>query len=199
MPDYYSPEERTESTLADHLTRLRRTFSVIATRLREAVTQAIGQTVSRIVQQVLGSFLSRSPPGPEPPLDDWAASRDPDSLWEEVIQDRHWREKLITEPEYDHRPFPSPELSLPVSDLSSVNDQPSVWRRVTVLVCRLAAWWLQRRRWPYPVVTALSVGLMAGVAAYAGGPVVAAGTAMSLATLTDLVDSGVVLALRGLP
>lgn len=192
MPDFYSPDEFTGSTLAEHLVRLRHTFSVIASRLREAVARAVGQTVSRIVQQVVRTFLSRSPPGPESPLDDWEHSSDRDGLWEDDVEDRRWRDELDTEQEYDHHPL-SPEPSPPI------HEPPSAWRRVAVTVCRLAAWWLQRRRWPYPIVTALGVGLIAGVAAYAGGPVAAAGTAMSLATLTDLVDSGAAIAFTRWP
>jgi hypothetical protein len=162
----------------EHLARLRRAFGTIASRLREMIAQAVGQTVSRIVQQVLRSLLSRSPPATEASIDDFKSIRNAHSIWDEEIELRRWQGEWESDPE------PVPPTSEP----------PSFWRRMALLVCRVATCWLQRRPWPFPMVTALGVGLIAGVAAYAGGPVAAAGTAMSLATLSDLVDSGAALA-----
>src|SRR5437588_357108 len=64
--------------------------------------------------------------------------------------------------------------------------------------CQAAGWWLRRRPGPLPLLTALGVGLAAGLAALVSGPAGAgvAGAALALLALADAARSGADLAAR---
>jgi hypothetical protein len=161
----------------DHLCRA---LDALAERLREAVARVVGETVARVVGGVVHALM-------EDASADVAADDRPDrlaGLW-------------------DERPGAGSDLALSYEDtgaadargqgpaLSSTRLPPQRRVKALALGCQATAWWLGRPTGEPRIAAALGVGIVTAVAAYVGGPVVAAGaalagTAAALAALAGL-------------
>ena len=111
----------------------------------------------------------------------WPDEQEPSSRWEDPDEDR-W-------------PTSSNDRGVPVTPTQPTT-QPRVQRWVSALAAswQAARWWLARKPGRYPVLTALAIGLAAGVATLAGGPLAAAGmtligTAMGLLSLAQVAGN----------
>ena len=109
----------------------------------------------------------------------------------------------------DYWPHPAPYERDPYDD----DDEPAAqqssgdgtqswrhWRLALALAFQAASWWLRGQITHYPISAALGVGLTSALAAYLGGPLVAAGaglggSTLSLAWLAELVGSAAALLL----
>jgi hypothetical protein len=157
----------------DHLCRA---LDALAERLREAVARVVGETVARVVGSVVNALLEDASAG--------VAADD--------------RSDRLAGP-WDERPGAGPDLALSYDDdgaddrgqgpaLSSTQLPPQRRAKALALGCQATAWWLGRQSGEPRIAAALGVGTVTAVAAYVGGPVVAAGAALAgtAATLAAL-------------
>jgi hypothetical protein len=177
-------------SLAAHLDRLGQLLDALGERLREGVARAVGETVALSVTGALRDALGQhnSPESVEygHPQQGWYDARDDGEYWPH-------RDRYEDEPDYDDESAPR----------SSQAEGPELWvrwRLVLALACQAAAWWLRRQVTRYPVGAALGVGLTSALAAYLGGPLVAAGaglggSALGLAWLAEMIGSAAALLL----
>jgi hypothetical protein len=169
--------------LAGHVARLRLTLDALGTRLRQTVAVAVGQTVAAAVREAVHAALedfSGAPattqlpsrgPAPAPGRSLWGQGgyghpddADPNRWDDDPDGNEADPRDLLghhTPPE-DPRPAPR-------------------WPLAVVVGCQAAAWWVRRRLARLPAVAALAVGLLAALAAYLGGPLTLAGSALNLA------------------
>jgi hypothetical protein len=176
--------------LARHLTRLSETLETFTERLREAVSAAVGETVAGIVRETIRTVLADQQsvstssetyapsPGQRRPL--WTR---PDDLDEEPWFD---------DP-YDYPRDEGYEEEPPTSRADATSAPPRLPRSIAVgfhtTLC-----WLRCRVGRFPVLTAISVGLLTALATYLGGPLAAAavglaGSAFSLLSLAEGVQT----------
>ena len=178
-------------SLAAHLDRLGQLLDALGERLREGVARAVGETVALSVTGALRDALGqRDAPAYGDygrPQQGWYDQRDDGDYWPH-------RDPYAPDPDdYDDESAPR----------SSQGEGPELWARwrlVLGLACQAAAWWLRRQVTRYPVGAALGVGLMSALAAYLGGPLVAAGaglggSALGLAWLAETIGSAAALLL----
>ena len=178
-------------SLAAHLDRLGQLLDALGERLREGVARAVGETVALSVTGALRDALGqRDAPaygGFNRQQEGWYDQRDDGDYWPH-------RDRYEDEPDYDDD-VPAPR--------ASQGEGPELWARwrlVLALACQAAAWWLRRQVTRYPVGAALGVGLASALAAYLGGPLVAAGaglggSALGLAWLAEMIGSAAALLL----
>jgi hypothetical protein len=172
------------------MNRLSETLEHFGERLREAISSAVGESVGGVVRETIQTMLSQEPSfntaessyghSPYRPQSMWSGRDDPD--------DEPW--------------FDDPDAYLPdeYEDVSSTaradsSSTPSRLPRAIAIGFHTTLCWLQRRVSRYPVLTAVSVGLLTALAVYAGGPLAAAavslaGSAFNLLSLSEIVQSG---------
>jgi hypothetical protein len=191
MSSITSPLRRAGRLLAAHVRRLRAALARLAAEVRAAIARAVGQATGDAVRDALRVILDGPPAQP--------AARDPpedaDVLWGQPRRPR-WP----TEPYAGHYdPYHLPERETdyleddpedePDEGLSAERPEPppaGAWSRALAVGCQAAAWWLRRHPGPLALLAAVGVGLAAGLAALAGGPLVAGGSAAAAAALAAL-------------
>jgi hypothetical protein len=169
-------------SFAAHLDHLRCTIDALAGRLRDAVAQAVGQSVAGTVHEVVRALLAAGPPEPESP---YAAARAPEpSAWWRDEQDRRWpvaRASPWSDPYDDEEQPDGFNSSMPPDDA-----EPARWSRALAAGFETAAWWLRRQVGKPSLLAALAVGLIFAGLAWLVGPHLA-GSALALAALTGLI------------
>jgi hypothetical protein len=166
-------------SLAAHLDHLRCTIDALAGRLRDAVAQAVGQSVAGTVHEVVRALLATGPPEPESPF----AARTPESSgWWRDEQDRHWPVTRANPWSYDEEDEPDRFDSPMPSD----DAEPAGWYRALAAGLEAAAWWLRRQVGQPSLLAALAVGLIFAGLAWLLGPHLA-GSALALAALAGLI------------
>jgi hypothetical protein len=163
---------------------LRDALDAIAERLREAVARVVAETVARVVGGVVRALLEDDTPcvqageryGTDRPADLW--DERPGASW----------------------PAAGPDLSLPYDEGAADDPRreaapaappPARAAQALALGCRAVAWSLTCQAGRPRMAVALAVGCATAVAAFVGGPLVAAGaalagTAAALAALAGL-------------
>jgi hypothetical protein len=180
-------------SLKVHLDRLGQLLDALGDRLRDGVARAVGETVARSVTGALrDAFGERSaPPSSEygRTQQGWYDERDDADYWPRP------------EP-YERDPYADDDDDEPATHRSQGDSTQSWrhWRLALALACQAAVWWLRGQVTRYPIRAALGVGLTSAVAAYLGGPLVAAGaglggSALSLGWLAELIGSAAALLL----
>ena len=174
-------------SLAAHLDRLGQLLDALGERLREGVARAVGETVALSVTGALRDALGqRDAPA-------YGGFNRHEEGW---YDGDYWPHRDPYDPDpddYDDEPAPR----------TSQGEGPELWARwrlVLALACQAAAWWLRRQVTRYPFGAALGVGLTSALAAYLGGPLVAAGaglggSALGLAWLAEMIGSAAALLL----
>jgi hypothetical protein len=169
-------------SLATHLDSLRCTIDGLAGRLREAVAQAVGQSVAGTVREAVRALLGTDPPEPESPFT--AARTGEPSAWWRDDHDRRW-------PVTPANPWSDPyddaeEPGRYGSAASSDEPEPARWYRALAAGLEAAAWWLRRQVGKPSLLAAIAVGLICAGLAWLLGPHLA-GLALALAALAGLV------------
>jgi hypothetical protein len=176
--------------LVRHLSRLSETLETFGSRLREAVSSAVGETVAGVVRETVRAVLDEESTAPIPsgrlaqppyrsqPL--WARQDDPD--------EEPWYDTDDYRPEGDYQDEPPAARPDPAP-------RPSRLPRAIAVGLTTTLRWLRRSAGRFPVVTAVAVGLLTGLATYAGGPLAAAavalaGSAFNLLSLAEVVHAG---------
>jgi hypothetical protein len=171
---------------ADRVRRLADTLGGLKDRVRAAVAGEAGRAVADAVRDLLTAALAgRTPPPADPyrpaypatPRPRWDDADDPDrDGWADREDDDRftpagrgrWRDA-------DDEPAPRPTAVPPTP--------PAHWPAAVALGAGVVRWWAARR---VPTWAAVGVGLLAGAAALAGGPLARAGLAL-LAAACDLL------------
>jgi hypothetical protein len=177
--------------LARHFSRLRRSLEALYDRLREAIAVAVARAAEDAVREAVGGLLADTPPLSPPdypprnfaPSGAWRDLNDPD---EEL---RRWEENL----DEDYANAARSEAGSRVQP-EEQSPEPTRLRRALAEGLQAASWWL-RRGGRFPVLTALSAGLVVVLASYTGGPlagagVALAGSALGLLSFAHAVHSG---------
>jgi hypothetical protein len=176
--------------LARHLTRLSDTLETFGARLREAVSAAVGDTVSGIVRETVRAVLAELPMAATSPERFVPPAQPPRPLWTRLDDPEE-------EPRYDNPDGYPPEEDYgdpppaPRADGTPPSRLPgAIAIGVHTMLC-----WLRRRLTRFPVLTAVAVGLLTALATYAGGPLAAAAvslarSAFNLLSLADVVHAG---------
>jgi hypothetical protein len=169
-------------SLAAHLDQLRSTIDALGGRLRDAVAQAVGQSVAGTVREAVRALLGTGPPEPESPYAT-ARTTEPSAWWRDE-QDRRWpvsRASPWSDP-YDDEDEPDRfDSSTPPDD-----GKPARWCRALAAGLEAAAWWLRRQVGKPSLLAALAVGLIFAGLAWLVGPHFA-GSALALAALAGLI------------
>lgn len=161
--------------LADRVRQLTDTLGTLRERVREAVATELGKAVGQAVQDVLHA-LARG----RPVLPDRAA----------VPQSRGSRSAA----EWEEDPDPWDDGSavaarrLAGSDPDAVEPatRPNRWPAAVGVATRVWTWWRTQRG---PAWIGVGLGLLAGAAAWTGGPILTAGLALA-GTALDLLAAG---------
>jgi hypothetical protein len=161
--------------LARHIGRLRRSLEALYDRLREAIAVAVARAAEDAVREGVHALLADTPPLSPPayPRSNFAPSgawRDPNDPDEEL---RRWEENL----DDDYATAARGEMGARVP-AGEQSPEPTRLRRALAEGLQAASWWL-RRDGRFPVLTALSAGLVVVLASYAGGPLAGAGVALA--------------------
>jgi len=143
--------------LPDHLQELADHFSRLTARVRAAVAEAVGETVSRAVTGLMQRSFKGQPllePRRPEPEDDWQTARDP---WHP--DEAYWPHDYPEEPEPPKAVTPKPSTL-------------GLW----AVALHGAGWWLQRKgSW----LGAMGIALVFGGAAVVGGRVAMAGLGLA--------------------
>jgi hypothetical protein len=165
-------------SLAYHLDRLRRTLDGFRQRLRQAVADALGQTVGDLVRDSVASLLDEA--GTEPPNTHYPPARSSrqSALWNrsQTLEYEDDPDDLLLDEEDE--PVPPQPRRLP-------------WPQALAAGLRSVAWGLERRMGRLALGLALGLGVAACVAVLVSGPrtmssVGLVTSALSLARLDDL-------------
>jgi hypothetical protein len=208
MPSFHPLAPPHRLPLTERLDRLRQTLNGLSGELVEGVAASIAQTVAGVVRDTLLALLTKGRSRPDLPERDrsrWSHNR-PSSLWGGLDEgdDSMWPEDheatpMWGNPDEDRWPDSPSDRRVPVTPTQPSTAQPRLRRWVSALAAswQAAGWWLARKPGRYPVMTALAIGLAAGVATWAGGPLAAAGmtligTAVGLVSLAQAAGSGAV-------
>jgi hypothetical protein len=177
--------------LARHFGRLRRSLEALYDRLREAIAVAVARAAEDAVREAVSGLLADTPPlsPPDYPPRNFAPSgawRDPNEPDEEL---RRWEENL----DHEYAAATDGEAG-PRNQPDEPAPEPTRLRRALAEGLQAASWWL-RRGGRFPVLTALSAGLVVVLASYTGGPlagagVALAGSALGLMSFAHAVHSG---------
>jgi hypothetical protein len=163
----------------DHLCRA---LDALAERLREAVARVVGETVARLVGGVVRALLEDD----RADTDAEGHSDRPADLWHErpgAAWSGAGPDQALAYDDDGAADDPGREPAL-----SSTQLPPQRRAKALALGCQATAWWLGRQTDRPSIAVALGVGIVTAVAAYLGGPVVAAGAALAgtAATLAAL-------------
>jgi hypothetical protein len=190
MPSLRSLVGHARGTLADSLTRLRRSFDTLRSQVCDAIGRITGEVVADAVQEGVRAFLGsmhRAPPERSPfdrrfadPLRDEPHWHDTPG-YADTLDDPFWLDDEPEPPRREERP--------------KQTARESPWVRATAAGCAAMAWWLRRRSGRCSFLTALGVGLVTSVAAFACGPrltdgATAVASAFDLLSLTSTARSG---------
>jgi hypothetical protein len=177
--------------LARHFGRLRRSLEALYDRLREAIAVAVARAAEDAVREAVSGLLADTPPlgPPDYPHRNFAPSgvwRDPNDPDEELCR---WEENLDADYATPTRNEAGPRVQP-----DEPSPEPTRLRRALAEGLQAASWWL-RRGGRFPVLTALSAGLVVVLASYTGGPlagagVALAGSALGLLSFAHAVHSG---------
>jgi hypothetical protein len=166
--------------LARHLTHLRLSLEDLTRRLKESVAATIGrvadEAAQEAVQVMLGGSTSRQLP-----------SRDDSMFW----GDRRENSNHIGYDSYSHEPWDDIEDDDLRDEYPEQTDpEQSGWRKALLAGCRAGASWLRRFE-RFPMLYAIGLGLLSGIASWIGGPLAQAGSglAASAVTLADLAGT----------
>jgi hypothetical protein len=157
-------------SLAQQIDRLRDTIDDLSIRLRESVGHAVGQAVAGTVREAFRAIAIDS----EVPSNVRYGPRQSDERSSLIWNDGGQSEPEDWYGEYQHA-MPDDQdddLEPPIEPLSE-SEQASPAHSALATGLRVAAWSLQRFG-PCNVATALGAGLLATIATYTGGPLIAA-------------------------
>jgi hypothetical protein len=172
------------------MNRLSETLEHFSVRLREAISSAVGETVGSVIRETIHAMLTQEPSFTTASSRYDNSFRRPQPLWsrQDYPDDEPWFD--------DPDDYP-PEEYEDVSPTAQADNSSSSSRlpRAIAIGFHTTLCWLQRRVSRYPVLTAVSVGLLTAFAVYAGGPLAAAavglaGSAFNLLSLAEMVQSG---------
>jgi hypothetical protein len=185
--------------LARHLGRLQQSLDGVGQQVRQAVASAVGRTMAEAIGEAVYQALRprAGPSGPQPRSSSWYADRSamgrPDwdePAWRCQADASSWRDAYgydeDDDPRYDEDSEP---------DKTSAPHDPSrarCWSRAVAAGLHAAAWWLRQHPGEVSLLTALTVGTLAGLAVLAGPVSGLAGllvSALGLAYLLELVRS----------
>jgi hypothetical protein len=175
--------------LAHHLARLSDTLETFRDRLRDAVSAAVGETVSGIVRDTVRNLLTEGPTVPPTSSSFTRRPHDPRPMWTREPEDDPWYDDpdgYAAEDDYDDAPPSARAAQTPA---------PSRLPRAIAVGLHTTLDWLRRSVGCYPVLTAVTVGLLTAAATYAGGPLAAAavglaGSAFNLLSLVEVMHAG---------
>ena len=177
-----------------HLDRLHSNLLDLDERLREAVSQAIGQMAAGVVRQVVLSLLGSGDDGPTllryPP-------REPirnRPLWQ-TLDDPEGHDRPPWYDEREEEPYRSDRGRDTEDDPVEEVPQPALWRQVLATALPALGWWLHRRVGHRAVGTALGCGVVCGLALYLGKRKTG-GTGLALTLLTESVAAVAALGVR---
>jgi hypothetical protein len=202
VPTFHSLSPPARLSLAGRLDRLRHALDVVGGELAEGVADAAAQAVSGAVRDAVLALLTAgrnhtpllqrdrfgSPPDLRPSL--WSGLDQSDQPDEP--EDAPWDDR-------EEGPWPgSPgDRHIPATPTPAPAAQPRVRRWASALAAgwRAGLWWLRRRPGRSTLLTALGVGLAAGLGAFLVASLVPAGvgllgSALDLAALADVARSG---------
>ncbi len=164
--------------LVDRLRHLTDTLGTLRERVREAVATELGKAVGLAVQDLLHAFARGRPVVPDPATRTY--SRDSRSArdWEE--EPDPWDEDVAARRQADG------SADSDESDESEAATPPNRWPAAVTVATRVWSWWRTQRG---PAWVGVGLGLAAGAAAWAGGPLLTAGLALAGTTL-DLLATG---------
>jgi hypothetical protein len=164
--------------LAERLDRLRMTLDGLRQRVKDAILQAVSETVADVVRQTFDTVLGEtSHPLASERLSYDARELRPSSRWTE--EDRPpWYDELE-------------DGGLPPDDAPEPTTPPTVASRFNTALsagCAAALWWLRRQPRRHPKLVALALGLAAALVTYASSPLAVAslGVAVTTSRLTTL-------------
>jgi hypothetical protein len=180
-----------------HLDRLHTNLLDLDERLREAVSQAIGQMAAGVVRQVVLSLLGDGDGGPTLLR---MSPRQPNRsrpLWQTLDEP----EERDRPPWFDER---AEEAYLADRDGDIDDDpvgatpRPTRWRQILTAALPALGWWLHRRAGRRTAGAALGCGVVCGLALYLGQRK-AGGTGLALTLLTESVAAVAALGVRDEP
>jgi hypothetical protein len=159
--------------VARHLSRLSNTLETFGVRLREAVSSAVGETVSGIVRETVRAVFAEKPTLPPMPGQVAQPAHQAPSLWasQEDGEDEPWFD--------DPDPYLADENAMRPSPRTAPTAGPSRWPQAIAVGLHTTICWLRRSIGRYPVLTAIAIGLLTALATYAGGPLAAAAVGLA--------------------
>jgi hypothetical protein len=190
MPSFGSVFGPGNRILARHLSRLGETLESFAARLRDAVSSAVGETVSGIVRETVRAVLDHQQNAPPASGRNVRSPQYRRPAWEMADDPREgWYDDPDDYPPEDDR-YDDPPVARTGEALA-----PSRLPRAIAIGLHTTLRWLRRGVGRWPVITAIAVGLLTALAAYAGGPLAAAGafmagSAFDLLSLAELIHTG---------
>jgi hypothetical protein len=174
--------------LARHLTRLSETLETIGERLREAVSAAVGETVAGIVRETIRSVLAGRPTVLTSSETYYSPPGQRRTSWTrpDYTDDDSWFDDPDGYPPDDYNE------AAPPAPRTNTTSAPSRLPRSIAVGFHTTLCWLRCRIGRFPVLTAISVGLLTTLATYTGGPLAAAvvglaGSAFGLLSLAESV------------
>jgi hypothetical protein len=181
VPSFWKTAGR---ALARHLTHLRLSLEDLTRRLKESVAATIGRVADEAAQEAVQVLLGGSTSRQLPPRDD-------SMFW----SDRRENNNHIGYDRYSQEPWDDIEEDTLQEEFPEQTDpEQSGWRKALLAGCRAVTFWLRRYE-QYPLLYAIAVSLLSGIASWIGGPVAQAGSglvasAVSLADLANTLRSG---------
>src|SRR4051812_1005405 len=195
-----SPYASARGTAAGHLVNLRGALDALGEQLREAVARAVGRAAGDALRDALHAALDAGRRGParatpHAGLPQWWDSRDRPAWGRDPDEARYaaaYREDDRYADDYGEPNDEDAESGRadPGTPPRPSQDIRPRWVRALTAGVQAAAWWLRRGPGRPSLLGAAAVGLVAGLAAFAGGPLAgAAGVAASALALLALADA----------
>ena len=191
MRSLTSPFRRVGRVLAGHARRLQSALESLAGQVRAAIARIVGQATGEAMRDAVAAILDGPPVQPtrdefrEERERPWSSQRRPS--WPNSTYDPYAPDPYTRDPDEE---YPDPERRyVPPDDdeshqrRSSGPEPPGRWSQAVATGCQAAGWWLKRRPGRWSVITAVGVGVAAGIAALFGGPLVAGGSALAASAL----------------
>lgn len=181
MPPFRSLTDADGRTVGEHVERLKRTLDGLGARLRDAVAQALGETVSGAVQAAIRASLADVGGRSQQSERKYFHGHGPPNYWEDDAYGwgRPYPERHATD---------EPDDDAPAEDNGNLSSR---WRQLALLGSQVLAVLLRRRTNRPPWQTAVAVGVLLALAAVAGVPCGITSSAANLSALADLIRSGV--------